>query len=67
MYKTGTFPFADYVKNLMEVVISAVAGDPTSLWELWDEVDVPPTLCSAYECPDKSIAVAEHSSRFTKL
>ena len=50
----------------MEVVISAVAGDLTSLWELWDEVDVPPTLCSDYERLDKSIAVAEHSSRFTK-
>lgn len=54
----------NYVSTLMEYVLTSTLADPSEVWQLWAEVVIPPPLCSDFDRPDKSSAVASHTSRF---
>jgi len=58
-------PTFQYVSKLMELLIQTVE-DPAEVWQLWDEVEEPPFLCSDFVRPKMSDAVAMHTSRFSK-
>jgi hypothetical protein len=60
-------PTFEYISVLMDTLLTKTMVDPTSLWELWDEVNEPPSLCSAFERPSLQEAVAQHSSRFNRI
>jgi len=60
-------PSFAYISDLMDVLLTQTMVDPTDAWELWDEVEEPPALCSAVQHPDISEAVAMHTSRFSGL
>ena len=58
-------PTFQYISKLMELLIQTVE-DPAEVWELWNEVEEPPFLCSDFVRPKMSDAVAMHTSRFSK-
>jgi len=53
-----------YVSDLMEFLMIQTMADPTEVWELWDEVEEPPSLCSAFQRPNMDEAIASHTTRF---
>ena len=56
-----------YISDLMDVLLTQTMVDPTDAWELWDEVEEAPALCSSVQHPDISEVVAMHTSRFSGL
>jgi solute carrier family 8 (sodium/calcium exchanger) len=57
----------EYVSKLMDYVLTRTLDDPSEVWQLWHQVEVPPTLCSDFERPDMSDAIAAHTSRFNDI
>ncbi|KAJ8369542.1 hypothetical protein SKAU_G00095700 [Synaphobranchus kaupii] len=74
-YKQGDFsvrplkatPTYGYIETLQELLFERVVENPEPYQELLQQVYVPPPLCSQYDRPDKSKAVARHTSRFAVM
>jgi len=73
-YKKGSYvvqsvketPTHNYVSQLMDYLLENTMTDPSEVWELWQQVEVPPPLCSAFERPHIADAISAHTSRFDR-
>jgi len=56
---------ADYVDKLLTLLFTDVGNNPAEYQQLADAVDLPPSLCSSFICPDRASAVTNVVSRFS--
>ncbi|KAJ8375510.1 hypothetical protein SKAU_G00060900 [Synaphobranchus kaupii] len=62
------YSYLRYIETLQELLFERVVENPEPGYqELLQQVYVPPPLCSQYDRPDKSEAVARHMSRFAVM